>query len=109
MITGASGMAPVITMPPLTFGAISARNAASPASVGAVGGSKWSTCPLTVPLVDGAHGIVSNLMLDFTGDVMKPVARPGIQPMPRQVNGSRCAFCMPQLVIVFTAQFAAAT
>src|SRR4051812_14731930 len=106
--TGASGIAPVITMPPRTFGAISVRNAASSLSVGATGGTMYSTCPLTVPLVDGAHGSVSNLTLAFTGDVMNPVARPGIQPIPRQVNGSRCAFFIPQLVIVFTAQSAAA-
>ena len=37
-----------------------------------------------------------------------PVARPGSQPMPRHVNGSRWPFVIPQLVIVFIAQFAAA-
>ena len=67
-----------------------------------------TTSPLTVPLVDGDHGTASNFRLALTGEVMKPVARPGSQPMPRQVNGSRCALAMPQLVIVFTAQSAAA-
>ena len=67
-----------------------------------------TTSPLTVPLVDGDHGTASNFRLALTGDVMNPVARPGSQPTPRQVNGSRCALTMPQLVIVFTAHSAAA-
>ena len=62
-----------------------------------------------MPLVDGDHGTASNLRFAFTGDVMNPLALPGSQPTPRQVNGSRCAFFIPQLVIVFTAQLAAAT
>ena len=65
--------------------------------------------PEGVPFVEGDHGSASNFRLAFTGEVMNPVARPGSQPMPRHSNGSRCAFVMPQFVIVLIAQSAAAT
>src|SRR5215831_18565187 len=107
-LTGTVGGAPAITMWPFTRGAMPARYAVSSASVGASGGATTTTSPLTVPLVDGDHGTASNFRLAFTGDVMKPVARPGSQPTPRHVNGSRCALTMPQLVIVLTAHSAAA-
>jgi len=56
-----------------------------------------------------AEGKKKEKVWQTTGEVMAPVARPGSHPMPRHVNGSRCAFFMPQLVIVLTAQLAAAT
>src|SRR5579863_6297792 len=98
--TGTAVQAPTITMPPFTFGARLARYVLSSASVGASGGRIWVTSPLTEPLVDGVHGMTSNLMFAFTGDVIYPLARPGSQPSPFHVNGSSCAFFMPQLVIV---------
>ena len=100
---------PTITMPFFTFGASATRNVVSSASVGSTGGRMWTTSPLTVPFVDGDHGNASNFRFAFTGEVMKPVARPGSQPMPRHVNGSRCALVIPQSVIVLMAQSAAAT
>src|SRR5690242_12649961 len=96
-------------MPPLPLGARFARNAVSSASVGLSGARMCTTSPLTVPFVDGDHGIASHFRFAFTCDVRNPPARPGSRPTPGHVNGSRCAFFMPQLVIVFTAQFAAAT
>ena len=98
-----------MTIPPFTFDASGLRNAVSSSSVGDSGATMLTTSPLTVPFVDGDHGTASNLRFAFTGDVMKPVALPGSHPTPRQVNGSRWAFFIPQLVIVFTAQLAAAT
>src|SRR5579862_3693881 len=107
-LTGTDGGAPTMTMPPFTLAANGVRYAVSSASVGFSGGTMLTTSPLTVPLVDGDHGTASNVRLACTGDVMNPVARPGSHPTPRHVNGSRCAFFIPKLVIVFTAQLAAA-
>jgi hypothetical protein len=107
--TGAFGGGPTITMPPFTFGANVVRYAVNSASVGFSGGTMLTTSPVTLPLVDGDHGAASNLRFIFTGAVTKPLALPGSHPMPRHVNGSRCAFVIPQLVIVLIAQLAAAT